>query len=107
MVVLDLGPVSESLTGWVPGAHIAVHLPSGKVRQYSLCGDLGAHGIYRIAVLGVQGRGGSAEAHTLEVGNRLRVSQPRNNFPMMPHADYLFIAGGIGITPLLPMIAQA
>ncbi len=47
MVVLDLGPVSESLTGWVPGAHIAVHLPSGKVRQYSLCGDLGAHGIYR------------------------------------------------------------
>ncbi len=107
MVVLDLGPVSESLTGWVPGAHIAVHLPSGKVRQYSLCGDLGAHGIYRIAVLRVQGRGGSAEAHTLEVGNRLRISQPRNNFPMMPHDNYLFIAGGIGITPLLPVIAQA
>ncbi|MGW8328553.1 PDR/VanB family oxidoreductase [Streptomyces sp. NPDC055897] len=92
-----------------PGAHIDLVLPSGLVRQFSLCTPAGRAGTWRIAVLREpDGRGGSMEIHDeLAVHTRVRVAGPRNRFPLLPADDLLFIAGGIGITPLLPMLAEA
>lgn len=96
----------EGLPAWEPGAHLDVHLPNGLVRQYSLCGEPG--GDYRIGVLREpSSRGGSDAVHTLRVGERLRISEPRNNFALEPADRYLFIAGGIGITPILAMVRAA
>jgi ferredoxin-NADP reductase len=86
-----------------------VVLPTRVTRQYSLCGPAGEPDRWRIAVLReAGGRGGSAWIHDgLREGAELRVRGPRNNFPLGPAARYLFVGGGIGITPLLPMIAAA
>jgi ferredoxin-NADP reductase len=93
---------------WRPGAHIQVELPSGKLRHYSLCGDPADHGAYRIAVRRIDGGGGSAEIHdTIRNGTVLRVAGPRNAFPFAAEPAVLFIAGGIGITPILPMARLA
>jgi ferredoxin-NADP reductase len=96
------------LPTWEAGAHIDLELPSGLVRQYSLCGALGA-ATYTVAVLREpNGRGGSVEVHeALTVGTMLMIAGPRNNFSLNKSRSYLFIAGGIGITPLLPMIEEA
>ncbi|MCV7226671.1 PDR/VanB family oxidoreductase [Mycolicibacterium komossense] len=95
-----------TLPAWTPGAHIDIHLPSGRVRQYSLCGDIADRTRYRIAVLELTGgRGGSVEAHReLRPGVVIGASAPRSAFALVDAARYVFIAGGIGITPLLPMI---
>ncbi|BBZ35650.1 PDR/VanB family oxidoreductase [Mycolicibacterium confluentis] len=97
------------LPPWSPGAHIDLHLPNGCVRQYSLCADVDERNRWRVAVLlDREGRGGSRYIHEeLAVGAQLVVSQPRNNFPLKPADGYVFVAGGIGITPLLPMIRHA
>ncbi len=101
---LTLRPVEGSLPSWQPGAHVDLVLPSGLVRQYSLAGGSGE--AYEVAVLREpDGRGGSAEIHRLKVGARIEVRGPRNKFPLVDAPAYLFIAGGIGITPFLPMIA--
>ncbi|WP_029537692.1 PDR/VanB family oxidoreductase [Rhodococcus erythropolis] len=102
-------PDNDRLPDWAPGAHIDLVLPSGDTRQYSLCGDRWDAYSYRIGVLREpNGRGGSAFIHdSLAVGDMVRVGGPRNNFPLVPAPKYLFIAGGIGITPMIPMIAQA
>ncbi|MFF1553173.1 PDR/VanB family oxidoreductase [Rhodococcus erythropolis] len=98
---------ASCLPAWEPGAHIDVHLPSGTVRQYSLCGDPADRTKYVVAVLqNVDGRGGSLEMHGLRHGQEIGISSPRNNFPLLPAERYVFIAGGIGITPILPMIEQ-
>ncbi|MER6976977.1 ferredoxin reductase, partial [Streptomyces carpinensis] len=97
------------LPDWTPGSHIDLVLPNGATRQYSLCGDRWDPYSYRVAVLREPaGRGGSAYVHdTLTPGARVGVGGPRNHFPLAPADRYLFIAGGIGVTPLLPMIRQA
>lgn len=97
------------LPTWAAGAHIDVILPNGLVRQYSLCGDALAPNSWRIAVLlEPKGRGGSEYLHlSAQAGDRIHVSQPRNNFRFVEADHYKFIAGGIGITPILPMIAEA
>ncbi|MFJ2210750.1 PDR/VanB family oxidoreductase [Streptomyces sp. NPDC101062] len=102
-------PDGESLPEWQPGAHIDLLLDGGLVRHYSLCGDPGDRSSWRIGVLRVpEGRGGSAYVHgTLHAGTPVRVRGPRNNFALRPAGRYLFVAGGIGITPVLPMIAAA
>jgi ferredoxin-NADP reductase len=102
-------PDGRRLPDWTPGAHIDVVLPSGITRQYSLCGDRFDAHTYRVGVLREpDGRGGSAFVHdVLAPGDVVGVGGPRNNFPLVPSASYLFVAGGIGITPLLPMIHQA
>jgi ferredoxin-NADP reductase len=99
----------EQLPAWQPGAHIDVHLPSGLVRNYSLCGDPANPWSYTIAVLLEPiSRGGSAEVHTsLRVGDELKIRGPRNRFPLVAASRYVFVAGGIGITPILPMVAAA
>ncbi|GAA2425707.1 PDR/VanB family oxidoreductase [Streptomyces macrosporus] len=110
VVALTLAhPEGARLADWTPGAHIDLILPNGLTRQYSLCGDRWDAYTYRIAVLREPaGRGGSAHVHDeLAVGSRVGVGGPRNHFPLVPGERYLFLAGGIGITPLLPMIHQA
>ncbi|ALY59445.1 TPA: PDR/VanB family oxidoreductase [Pseudomonas aeruginosa] len=96
----------QALPEWQAGAHLELQLPSGLLRHYSLCGDLHDRFSYRVAVLrDEQGCGGSAEIHTqLRVGQVLAASAPRNLFPLAQAKRYLFVAGGIGITPMLPMI---
>ena len=112
VVALTLAPVDgEPLPAWTPGAHIDLRLTDELTRQYSLCGDPADRGTWRIGVLREpegKGRGGSAYVHDeLAVGTKLAVSAPRNNFELLKAEKYLFIAGGIGITPILPMIAAA
>ncbi|WP_200871972.1 PDR/VanB family oxidoreductase [Actinomadura welshii] len=102
-------PDGRRLPDWTPGAHIDLVLPNGMTRQYSLCGDRWDARTYRVGVLREQGgRGGSAFVHDeLRAGDRVSIGGPRNNFRLVPSERYLFIAGGIGITPLLPMVRQA
>lgn len=102
-------PDGSPFEPWEPGAHIDVHLGGGLVRQYSLCSSPGDLSHLRIAVLDVpDSRGGSRWVHReLRAGDTLEISEPRNNFPAKDSRKYLFLAGGIGITPLLPMIERA
>ncbi|MFH8484916.1 PDR/VanB family oxidoreductase [Streptomyces longisporoflavus] len=102
-------PRGERLPAWSPGAHIDLMLGPGLVRQYSLCGDPADTSRFQVAVLRErESRGGSQYAHhTLAEGDTVRVSSPRNHFRLAASPRYLFIAGGIGITPILPMIAAA
>jgi ferredoxin-NADP reductase len=102
-------PLGEPLPVWEPGAHIDVVLGPGLERQYSLCGDPADRSAWRIAVLREpDGRGGSAHVHEqVRQGDKVRVRGPRNNFGLEPAPRYQFVAGGIGITPILPMLAAA
>ncbi|MER7837794.1 PDR/VanB family oxidoreductase [Streptomyces sp. NPDC096040] len=102
-------PLGEDLPGWEPGAHVDVVLGPELERQFSLCGDPGDRFGWRIAVLREpDGRGGSAYVHErLGVGDKVRVRGPRNHFRLEPAPRYRFVAGGIGITPILPMLAAA
>ncbi|WP_213814174.1 PDR/VanB family oxidoreductase [Glaciihabitans sp. dw_435] len=107
----ELGGVDgAALPAWTPGSHIDVVLPSGDERQYSLSGRADAP-TWRLGVLReTAGRGGSAWVHdSVAVGDTLRVRGPRNHFAFTPTpgSRYLFLAGGIGITPIAPMVAAA
>jgi ferredoxin-NADP reductase len=101
-------PGGGDLPAWTPGAHIDLRLGNGMQRQYSLCSDPAERRRWRIAVLREPAsRGGSAWLHSqLKPGDRIHSTGPRNHFPLVPAASYRFIAGGIGITPLLPMIRE-
>lgn len=94
---------------WTPGAHVDLILDDDTVRQYSLCGAPADTRRWRLGVLREPcSRGGSQRVHeVLQVGDTVRIRGPRNNFPLIASPRYLFIAGGIGITPILPMIAAA
>ena len=115
VVALTLSAVDgKPLPRWHPGAHLDVHLPSGLVRQYSLCGDPRSDSAYRVAVRRIpDGGGGSIEMHGLRPGATLATHGPRNAFPLTvpgfgsPTQRLRFIAGGIGITPILPMLDLA
>lgn len=109
VALIELG-ADRTLPRWQPGAHIDVILPNGDARQYSLSGIPGAD-TWRIGVLREpDGRGGSVWIHdALQVGATVRVAGPRNHFEFSPERGtrYLFIAGGIGITPIAAMISAA
>jgi ferredoxin-NADP reductase len=102
-------PDGGTLPEWAPGAHVDVRWQPGLERQYSLCGDPADRSRWQLAVLKeTRGRGGSAYVHEqLRPGDLVLVRGPRNHFPLAGADEYLFIAGGIGITPILPMIAEA
>lgn len=108
-------PDGAILPEWRPGAHLDLLLPSGLMREYSLCGDPADRHVYRIAVRRIpDGGGGSIEVHdTLKVGDTVEIKGPRNAFPLsMPGygssaTKLRFVAAGIGITPILPMLAMA
>lgn len=109
VVVLTLqGMKGERLPAWSPGAHIDLILTPELTRQYSLCGDPADEYEWKIAALREPppgGRGGSEYIHeSLKVGTHVEVRGPRNHFALKEAEEYLFIAGGIGIAPLRPMI---
>lgn len=107
VVALDLvDPQGGELPAWEPGAHIDLLLGNGLVRQYSLCGDPRDAKTWRVGVLlDPQSRGGSRHVHdNLVEGASVRVRGPRNHFALVDAPRYLFIAGGIGITPIIAMI---
>ncbi|WP_409236395.1 PDR/VanB family oxidoreductase [Streptomyces sp. PA5.6] len=109
VVALTLRATTGDLAPWDPGAHIDLSLPNWLDRQYSLCGDPAERDAYRVAVrYDPLSRGGSEYVHRfLRRGRALGVSLPRNHFPLVSAPGYLFLAGGIGITPLLPMLRAA
>lgn len=102
-------PLGYDLPEWSPGAHIDLVLSDDITRQYSLCGSLTDLSSYRIGVLrDPNSRGGSEFVHAeLTKGATVRVRGPRNHFPLVDAPEYVFVAGGIGITPMLPMITAA
>ncbi|MCK9894238.1 PDR/VanB family oxidoreductase [Frankia sp. AgB32] len=108
LVIALTDPQGEALERWEPGAHIDIRLPAGEIRQYSLCGDPDDRRSWRIAVLREEiSRGGSHYIHEQVVtGSEITVGQPRNNFPLVEGASYRLLAGGIGITPFLPMVRE-
>lgn len=119
MVVTDAGLIASGVLGvrlvalgggllpiWYPGAHVTLHLANGLERQYSLCGDPADRHHYDLAVLRTDNSsGGSKWMHeNVMPGTTIEVSGPLNNFELDPARNYLFIAGGIGITPIKAMI---
>ncbi|MFC9228912.1 PDR/VanB family oxidoreductase [Streptomyces decoyicus] len=108
-VSLVLRGTEGPLAPWEPGAHIDMMLPNWLTRQYSLCGDPADRTSYRVAIRYERlSRGGSEYIHRfLRQGRTLDVSLPRNHFPLVPAPEYLFLAGGIGITAVLPMLRAA
>ncbi len=108
VISLELAAADGSvLPVFEPGAHVDLHLPSGTKRQYSLCGDPADRSCYRVAIRAVSGGLSSQFVHRkLRPGEMLAISQPRNNFPLAEAKNYIFVAGGIGITPLLPMMRE-
>lgn len=106
VVELSLRRIDGEPTRWAPGAHVDLIFTRFLSAQYSLCGDPEDPDTLTVAVQREpRGRGASLYVHNMAtVGRKLRARGPRNNFPLQPAERYLFIAGGIGITPLLPMI---
>jgi ferredoxin-NADP reductase len=101
-------PDGRPLPDWEPGAHLDLFLPDDLTRQYSLCGDPADQSALQVAVLREPaGRGGSRYVHDeLARGQWIQARGPRNHFPLVPAKRYLFLAGGIGIAPILPMVEQ-
>ena len=99
-------PAGAALPAFAAGSHIDVQVPGGPVRQYSLCNDPTESHRYLIGVLRVtDSRGGSSAMHQrVHEGDTLRISEPKNHFPLAHGARHsLLIAGGIGVTPILCM----
>lgn len=96
----------KALPAFSAGAHVDIHLPNGITRQYSLCNDPGETHRYLLGVLkDPASRGGSMALHELvNEGDLLRISMPKNHFPLTDGAQRsLLVAGGIGVTPILSM----
>ncbi|MCW2851420.1 MAG: ferredoxin [Nocardioides sp.] len=110
VVALTLSDIQgHPLPRWEPGAHVDLVIDGVYTRQYSLSGDRKDSRAFRLGILrDPAGSGASLYVHDrLREGDVVRVRGPRNNFPLVQSPRYLFIAGGIGITPILPMIAAA
>ncbi|WP_428333783.1 PDR/VanB family oxidoreductase [Novosphingobium sp.] len=109
VVEIVLAADAGALPAWTPGAHAEIELPNSMIRQYSLTGEQTDNGQWTVAVLReADGRGGSRFMHDdLPVGSKIRVRPPRNHFPLSGEGPVLLIAGGIGITPMIPMLAAA
>jgi ferredoxin-NADP reductase len=110
VVVLELSdPDGKDLPSWSPGAHIDLLLPEGLTRQYSLCSSPSKPDTWRVAVLREpESRGGSRHIHdALNEGGKVGVRGPRNHFSLASSPRYEFIAGGIGVTPIIPMVEAA
>jgi len=107
VVVLELAAVDgRALPRFAAGAHVDLHLAPDLVRQYSLCGDPARANVYRLGVLkDSQSRGGSVAVHEqLQPGTPMRISAPRNLFPLASGGQRsILLGGGIGITPMIAM----
>jgi len=102
-------PAGATLPAAPPGAHVVLRLAEGLARQYSLCNGPGETAAFQIAVKReAASRGGSEAVHRLAPGDAVEVSAPVDRFPLDRHASHLvLLGGGIGITPLLSMAADA
>ena len=110
VIVIELrDPSGGDLPVWSPGAHIDLNLGSGLTRQYSLCGDPANRSVWMVAIRRHDaGTGGSERAHKiLHEGVAVDVRGPRNHFTLEPARRYIFVAGGIGITPIMAMARAA
>ncbi len=98
-------PAGAALPAFSPGSHLSVRVPNGSLRNYSLCSDPADTSRYQIAVKrDEKGRGGSVSlVDGARTGSTLAVSQPCNLFELVAAPSYIFVAGGIGITPILSM----
>lgn len=104
LAALDGSP----LPPFEPGAHVDLKLPNGTLRQYSLCGDPAERSHYRLGIREVAGGLSSSFVHhKLRPGDVVTISAARNNFPLVDAKLYIFVAGGIGVTPLIPMMRKA
>lgn len=103
--ILGLKLTGEALPAYSAGAHVDVQIKSGLIRQYSLTGDPADRSAYRLGVLrDPKSRGGSAAIHeTFKAGDTLKISRPRNHFPLQEADHTILFAGGIGVTPMLGM----
>ncbi|WP_338890460.1 PDR/VanB family oxidoreductase [Rhodococcus sovatensis] len=102
-------PTGAPLPTWEPGAHVALHLPGGLVREYSLCSDPSDRTKWTVAVLRAEkSRGGSILVHdALSVGAEIEVAGPRNAFALDEDAiEHVLVAGGVGITPIVAMMRR-
>ncbi|KAL3455933.1 cytochrome P450 [Aspergillus heterothallicus] len=101
-------PPLTSLPSWEQGAHIDILSPHG-YRQYSLCSDIRNLSTWKVAIRKEDdGTGGSRWFHkNLKEGAEITVRGPRNHFRLQQSERYIFIAGGIGITPMIPMLEEA
>lgn len=102
-------PAGAPLPAYTAGAHVDVQIADGLIRQYSLAGDPADRGRYLIAVLNdPASRGGSRAMHeTLRPGQLVKVSEPRNLFPLAADAErHMLLAGGIGVTPMMAIIEE-
>ena len=100
-------PEGADLPEFTSGAHLTVRVPNGMLRKYSLCNDPSERDRYVIGVRReAEGRGGSVSlVDGTKAGDELLVTPPRNDFKLVKSAaGYIFIAGGIGITPIMSMI---
>ena len=103
------GAAEASLPPFTAGAHITLKTPKGLVRKYSLCNDPSERDRYQVAIKReANGRGGSLDLiDNVKVGDTLMVAPPVNDFGLPPRGqDFLFIAGGIGVTPMMAMIHE-
>lgn len=106
-LLLELVCPGGDLPSYTPGAHVAVECGAGVVRHYSLSGDGKEAGVYTLGVkLAPDTRGGSRWIFdNAREGGTLRISSPRNHFPLLDgQPAYLFLSGGIGITPIVSML---
>lgn len=105
-----VAPAGEQLPAFNAGAHIEVHLPGDTIRSYSISSDPAERSHYEIAVLKESaGRGGSLAMHErLREGDALTITAPINHFPLAGKEarSHLLVAGGIGVTPMMAMIAE-
>jgi vanillate O-demethylase ferredoxin subunit len=108
VITLELRAIAGGeLPAFTPGAHLDVHLPNGLVRNYSLTNDWRERNRYVVGVgRAADSRGGSSYIHSsIRAGAQLKISAPRNNFALdEKSASFLFIAGGIGVTPIMSMV---
>jgi tetrachlorobenzoquinone reductase len=102
-------PDGKPLPRYEPGAHIDLYLPNGLVRNYSLIVARPDPAVYMFGIKrDPASRGGSRYIHDeLRVGRTVKISAPRNNFPLDENAEHtIFLAGGIGITPIWCMVQR-
>ncbi|WP_323122687.1 cytochrome P450/oxidoreductase [Burkholderia alba] len=106
-----VAPDGGAMPRWSPGSHIDIECgETGLSRQYSLCGDpADRHGFDIAVLLAREGRGGSSWIHRhVKAGDRLNIRGPRNHFRLDERArKAIFVAGGIGITPISAMAREA
>lgn len=99
----------QDLPPFTAGAHVDLMLSNGLVRSYSICNAQHERDRYIVTVFkDPASRGGSKLIHdAIRAGDRLKITAPRNNFPLLENVDHsVFIAGGIGITPIYSMLQR-